>query len=73
MTVASVWLQAGNVGGPPGAEEGEMEDLCVVCWERVREVIFYQCMHMVRTSANAVAHMSAFVAYPAWYGNCLLR
>ena len=29
-------------------EEDQEDDLCIVCWEELREVIFYNCMHMVR-------------------------
>ena len=28
-------------------KDHDEEDLCIVCWERLREVIFYNCMHMV--------------------------
>ena len=36
----------------PSFEEDDKddEDLCIVCWEQLREVIFYHCMHMVRFS-----------------------
>ena len=30
-------------------ESRDDDDLCIVCWEQVREVIFYHCMHMVRS------------------------
>ena len=35
-------------------EDQDDEDLCIVCWERAREVIFYHCMHMVRSPASAL-------------------
>ena len=30
-------------------EEPDDEDLCIMCWEELRKVIFYHCMHMVRS------------------------
>ena len=30
------------------SEEHEDDELCVVCWDRPREVIFLGCGHMVR-------------------------
>ena len=30
-------------------KDHDEEDLCIVCWEELREVIFYHCMHMVRS------------------------
>ena len=41
-------LQADNHQKCTKEEDQDDEDLCVVCWERAREVIFYHCMHMVR-------------------------
>ena len=32
----------------PADEDPDDEDLCVVCWEKLREVILFNCMHMVR-------------------------
>ena len=28
------------------------EELCIVCWEEARQVVFYQCMHMVRSAIS---------------------
>ena len=39
----------------PQEEDQEDEDLCVVCWEELRAVIFYNCMHMV-CSCNPESH-----------------
>ena len=30
-----------------GGVDGDDEDMCVVCWERPKEVIFLSCGHMV--------------------------
>ena len=30
-------------------EEPDEDHLCIVCWENLREVVFYHCMHMVRS------------------------
>ena len=43
---ASMWLQA--VSNADHFEEDE-DTLCVVCLDNLREVIFYNCMHMVRS------------------------
>ena len=39
-----------QVAAANSSEEGDQDDddLCIVCWEKMREVIFYHCMHMVR-------------------------
>ena len=34
--------------GDLSQEDQDDEDLCLVCWEQLQEVIFYNCMHMVR-------------------------
>ena len=53
MQEAGISLQAFSIAEIPDEEEGADEsDLCIVCWEDVREVIFYQCMHMVRTATH---------------------
>ena len=36
------------------------DDLCIVCWEELREVVFYHCMHMVRSCSSAVF----FICHP---------
>ena len=41
-----MWLQA--VSRADQFEEDE-DTLCVVCLDKLREVIFYNCMHMVRS------------------------
>ena len=45
---AGMCLQATAVDS---SEEGDQDDddLCIVCWEKLREVIFDNCMHMVRS------------------------
>ena len=45
------------------SEEKDQDDdgLCIVCWEEVREVIFYHCMHMVRSE-----HSSMCMCHPWW-------
>lgn len=40
-----MWLQAAKTGDE---ENLDNEELCIVCWERLRDVIFRHCMHMVR-------------------------
>ncbi len=30
-------------------KDHDEDDLCIVCWENLREVIFYNCMHMVKS------------------------
>ena len=43
-------LQAATSKGISKEEEDQNnDDLCVVCWERVLEVVFCNCMHMVRS------------------------
>ena len=48
-------LQAATNADLSEEEEPDQEDLCIVYWEQMREVIFCHCMHMVRphTSGNA--------------------
>ena len=46
---AGMCLQAAEFNLSQG-EEHEDDEVCVVCWERPREVIFYRCAHMVRSS-----------------------
>ncbi|CAL5223205.1 g5680 [Coccomyxa viridis] len=29
-----------------GEEDHDEDDLCIVCWEQLREVVLYHCMHM---------------------------
>ena len=40
----------GIPGAQQGSEEHEDDELCVVCWDRPREIIFMPCGHMVRLS-----------------------
>ena len=47
-------LQAAQAATAEGDDQGDDEELCVVCWEREREVIFYQCMHMVRSCDSEI-------------------
>ena len=49
MCSTSVCLQAATADL---SEEDDQQDenLCIVCWEQLREIIFYQCMHMVRSN-----------------------
>ncbi len=35
-------------------EDQDDDDLCIVCWENMREVIFYHCMHMVRSCSPSI-------------------
>ena len=35
-------------------EDQDDDDLCIVCWENMREVIFYHCMHMVRSCSPSL-------------------
>ena len=42
-------------------EDRDDEDLCVICWEKAREVIFYSCMHMVRLKTPDMANISSIV------------
>ena len=44
-------LQASSVAKRSGKEDQDEDDLCVVCWEKMRDVIFFPCMHMVRSCA----------------------
>ena len=39
------------------AHQNNDEKLCVVCWDRAREVIFYYCMHMVRSCNSHIAQL----------------
>lgn len=43
-------------------DRDDVDDLCIVCWERVREVIFYNCMHMVRSTAYTFSICCPYVA-----------
>ena len=54
---AGISVQASSIAELPDEEEEE-EDLCIVCWESVRETIFYQCMHMVRSSHSDLCCMN---------------
>ena len=51
---AVISLQDPRIAAFPDEEEDGRDDdeLCIVCWESVREVVFYQCMHMVRSSPS---------------------
>ena len=40
-------MQAANADELLSGEEAD-DDLCVVCWENVRKVVFCHCGHMVR-------------------------
>ena len=42
-----MFVQAAKIGSYK-EEDQDDDDLCIVCWEKAREVIFYNCMHMVR-------------------------
>ncbi|CAL5223096.1 g5557 [Coccomyxa viridis] len=42
-----------------GEEEQDEDDLCIVCWEKLREVIFYHCMHMCTCQGCAGDVMAA--------------
>lgn len=35
-------------GAQQGSADQDEEELCVVCWDRPKEVIFLSCGHMVR-------------------------
>ena len=50
-------MQAASTEKGIGEEDQDNEDLCVVCWETGREVIFYNCMHMVRPCNSEAAHV----------------
>ena len=39
-------------------KDQDEDDLCIVCWEQMREVIFYHCMHMVRFYCTVIAFLS---------------
>ena len=40
------------------------DDLCIVCWENMREVIFYNCMHMVRSRSFHSSTMPPSMGFP---------
>ena len=42
-------LQVEKADLPDGNNHNDDDDLCIVCWENLREVIFCHCMHMVRS------------------------
>ena len=42
-------LQASGVAEPFWEEDWDEDALCVVCWEKMSDVIFYPCMHTVRS------------------------
>lgn len=45
---AGIWLQAAQADVFEEEHQDEDEEgLCTVCWEQGREVIFFDCMHMV--------------------------
>ncbi|CAL5227135.1 g10046 [Coccomyxa viridis] len=48
------------------SEEGDQDDddLCIVCWEKQREVIFYNCMHMCTCQGCAKDIMAAGALCP---------
>jgi len=37
-----------TLGVQQGSADQDEEELCVVCWDRPKEVIFLSCGHMVR-------------------------
>lgn len=44
------------------------DELCIVCWEKAREVIFFHCMHMVRSCQSPTsedAHIPARFGHTA--------
>ena len=47
--VVQAWAADRSVVGrqQDGGADGDDEDMCVVCWERPKEVIFLSCGHMV--------------------------
>lgn len=50
-----------------GGADGDDEDMCVVCWERPKEVIFLSCGHMVslrRSCASACCALEAVAPFP---------
>ena len=56
LRVVAVPIKAGAVsmlGAQQGSKEHEEEEeLCVVCWDRPREIIFLGCGHMVRSCSR---------------------
>ena len=47
---ACMCLQAASAGKDHLIEEEHEDDtLCIVCWEELKEVVFYNCGHMVRS------------------------
>ena len=50
-------VQPANSESCTKGEDQDDEDLCIVCWEREREVIFCDCMHMVRPRNSEAVHL----------------
>ena len=62
-------------GAQQGSEEHEEDELCVVCWDRPREVIFLNCGHMVRACSlsRVLLLLTYVVSAPALAGYILVR
>ncbi len=56
---AGMCLQAAKADFAAEGDRDDDEELCVVCWERAPEVIFYHCMHMVRSCSTKTYYCSS--------------
>ena len=45
---SGIHVQASKASTSAKEHKDDMDDLCVVCWEKARQVIFNNCKHMVR-------------------------
>ncbi|CAL5223801.1 g6372 [Coccomyxa viridis] len=57
-------VQPANSESCTKGEDQDDEDLCIVCWEREREVIFCDCMHMCTCQSCASDVMAAGALCP---------
>ncbi len=54
---AGMCLQAAKADISEGGHQDDDDELCIVCWEEMREVILCPSMHMVRSSTSEDAHV----------------
>lgn len=45
-------MQVGKAKFPDGDHEDD--NVCIVCWERVRKIVFCPCMHLVRSRISDI-------------------
>jgi len=61
VIIGSMCVQAPSTASQP-VEYEEEDELCVVCWERERDVSFYRCGHTVRPHTSGLAALPLLTA-----------